>query len=159
MLRLATMHDFSFVYSLYFLPENNPYLLYDNMTEDAFLPIFEEQLKEKVKYIFEIENTPVGMAKLAPYAHRMSHIVYVGAVAIHPSFSGKGFGLQLMHTITEWAKVNGCTRLELDVDEDNPKAKRLYEKAGYEVEGLLKKYSCRKDTGQCIDNYRMALML
>jgi RimJ/RimL family protein N-acetyltransferase len=159
MLRPATIHDFPFVYSLYFLPENNPYLLYDPMDEVEFLPIFQEQLQDGVKYIFEIDNVSVGMAKLSPYTHRMSHIVYVGAIAIHPTFAGRGYGLQLMNAITLWAASNGYTRLELDVDSDNTKAKRLYEKAGYQTEGMLRKYSNRKSTGQCIDNFRMALLL
>jgi putative acetyltransferase len=159
MLRQATDQDFDFIYSLYFLPENNPYLLYDPMAEVEFFPIFKEQLKEGVKYIFEIDNVCVGMAKLSPYTHRMSHIVYVGAIAIHPTFAGRGYGLQLMNAITQWAALNGYKRLELDVDLDNPKAKRLYEKAGYETEGLLRKYSNRKSTGQCIDNFRMSLLL
>jgi RimJ/RimL family protein N-acetyltransferase len=159
MLRSATLQDFSFIYSLYFLPDNNPYLLYDPMPEADFLPIFEEQLQHGEKYIFEVNNEAVGMAKLAPYTHRMSHIVYVGAIAIHPAFAGRGYGLQLLQEITVWAKANGYSRLELDVDDDNPRAKKLYEKAGFEVEGLLKKYSCRKTTGKCIDNYRMALMI
>lgn len=159
MLRSATPQDFSFVYSLYFLPDNNPYLLYDPMPEADFLPIFEAQLMHGEKYIFEVNNVAVGMAKLSPYSHRMSHIVYVGAIAIHPAFTGRGYGLQLMQEITEWAKEKGYTRLELDVDEDNPKAKKLYEKAGYEVEGFQKRYSWRKTTGQYIDNYRMALII
>jgi len=158
MLRPVTIQDFDLVYSLYFLPDNNPYLLYDPMTKTTFLPIFKEQLQQGEKYIFEIDNEAVGMAKLSPYAHRMSHIVYVGAIAMLPSFTGRGYGLQLMHEITEWAVANGYTRLELDVDDDNPRAKRLYEKAGYQTEGLLRKYSCRKSTGKCVDNYRMALL-
>jgi len=159
MLRPATVADFSFVYDLYFLPENNPYLLYEPMSKDAFEPIFAAQLNEGVKYIFEINGHAVGMVKISGYTHRMAHIAYIGAVAIHPKYAGHGLGLQLMHDTIHFCKSLGYTRLELDVDDDNPKAKRLYEKAGFETEGLLRNYSNRAAAGQLVHNYRMGILL
>jgi putative acetyltransferase len=159
MLRLANTADEHFMYDLYFHPAVNAALLYEPMSREAFAPIFKQLLEQGIKYIFEINGEAVGMVKLVPLTHRTSHVCYVGGLAIHPAHAGKGCGTLLMQTIRQWAIEKGFKRLELDVDEDNPRAKRLYEKAGYITEGVLRKYAYRKTVGQYFDNFRMALLL
>lgn len=158
-LRTATLADFKWVYDLYFLPETNPYLLYDPMTAQEFAPIFDQLLVQGIKQVFEVNGEPVGMVKLAPLTHRTAHVLYIGGLAIHPSKARMGYGLALMQAIKDWAMARGFTRLELDVDDDNPIAKRLYEKAGFIVEGVLRSYAFRQTAQQYFDNYRMACLI
>jgi putative acetyltransferase len=158
-LRAATPADFDWIYSLYFLPETNPYLLYDPMTPQEFAPIFDQLLAQGIKQVFEVNGEPVGMVKLAPLTHRTGHVLYIGGLAIHPSKARMGYGLALMQAVKAWAATKGFTRLELDVDDDNLAAKRLYEKAGFVVEGVLRNYAFRQTVQQFFDNYRMAYLI
>lgn len=42
-----------------------------------------------------------------PFAYRSPHIVYLGGLAIHPSFAGKGYGFTMMQEIIAYAKQQG----------------------------------------------------
>ena len=51
---------------------------------------------------------------------------------------GKGIGSRLMAAGIERAKILGVSRVELTVVQDNARARKLYEKNGFEVEGERK---------------------
>lgn len=156
MLKKATQNDFDFIYTLYMHPQINPFLLYEMMDADLFKPIFKELLSKNVLYIFEIEGEAAGMSKLVPQLYRNAHIVYLGGVAVHPSFSGKGFGLLMLKEIIEHAKQSGFLRIELSVASVNEKAIRLYEKAGFKREGLLRNFTFLKSENKFLDEVMMS---
>ena len=52
-------------------------------------------------------------------------------IIVHPSFRGGGVGQFLLDGISEYAKREGCSKVTLEVREDNIKAKNLYKKAGF----------------------------
>ena len=64
-----------------------------------------ELLKKEVLYVYE-NDIAKGMCKLVPQQYRNSHVIYLGGVAIHPLFSGKGEGLKMLGTIKEFAEEN-----------------------------------------------------
>jgi ribosomal protein S18 acetylase RimI-like enzyme len=47
-----------------------------------------------------------------------------------------GLGRALLDALESWARAAGVRRLELTVRVDNDRARRLYERAGYAVEGV-----------------------
>ena len=104
-------------------------------------PIFADLLQKEIIYIFENAGAAAGMFKLIPYTYRSSHVAYLGGLAIHPSLSGKGLGSIMMKEILDYAKKTGILRIELSAAVINEKAIRLYEKAGFEEEGILRKYT------------------
>lgn len=159
MIRKATSSDFNFLYYLYMHPQVNPYLLYQYMQQDDFHAVFNELLNKKVLYIFEVNGVDVGMFKLMPQHHRNAHIAYLGGVAIDPEHAGKGYGLQMMHEIIDYARQQGFLRLELTVSTSNEKAIQLYRKAGFHHEGVLKKYTYLKSKDQYVDEAVMAYLL
>lgn len=60
-------------------------------------------------------------------------------ISIRKQHWGIGLGSEVMEYLISWAKSNGITkRIELLVREDNKIAIKLYEKYGFEREGLLK---------------------
>jgi RimJ/RimL family protein N-acetyltransferase len=48
---------------------------------------------------------------------------------------GSGVGSQLLQTFEHWALASGLKRLELTVHASNTRAIRLYERAGFLLEG------------------------
>jgi putative acetyltransferase len=151
-----TQQDFDFIYELYMHPEVNKYLLYEPMPEKEFAPIFAELLQKEIIYVFENAGSAAGMFKLIPYTHRSSHIAYLGGLAIHPALSGKGLGSIMMREILGYAKEKGFLRVELSAAVINEKAIRLYEKAGFFREGILRKYTYLKKENQFLDEVMMA---
>ncbi len=158
MLRPATSTDFDFIYELYMHPQINPFLLYEQMEIRNFKSVFDDLVNRKVLFVFEDGDIPTGMCKLVPQQQRNSHIVYLGGIAVHPFFAGKGEGIKMMQEIIEYAKQNGFLRIELSVASINEKAIRLYEKAGFVKEGLLKKFTYLKSENKFLDEVMMAYL-
>lgn len=50
---------------------------------------------------------------------------------VHPNYRKKGIGTFLLNEIKEFARENAYCKLNIEVREDNLKAKELYEKAGF----------------------------
>jgi len=104
MARSITASDFDFVYSLYMHPQVNPWLLYEPMDTTAFKPVFEDLLSKNIIFIFEASEQAVGMFKLIRQPYRNHHVAYLGGLGIHPDFSGKGYGQQMMTEILALGK-------------------------------------------------------
>lgn len=158
MTRKATPDDFGFIYNLYMHPDVNPFLLYEEMDAESFRPIFGELQEAGFLYIFESDQKPVGMFKLVPLKHRNSHIVYLGGLAIHPLFSGKGLGQKMIEEIILLGGEMKFLRMELSTSVNNFKAISLYEKCGFLKEGVLKKFSFFKKEHMFIDEVLMAYL-
>jgi ribosomal protein S18 acetylase RimI-like enzyme len=58
---------------------------------------------------------------------------YIGHLAIDPAYRGMGFGEKLVAYHMENAKKFQREKIELDVAETNPRAKKLYEKIGFKL--------------------------
>jgi len=85
---------------------------------------------------------------------RRWHVGEIG-MAVHDQWQGRGIGTRLLAAALELAdRWLNLRRLELSVYVDNAPAVRLYEKHGFEVEGLLRKHSFRD--GALVDAYAMA---
>jgi putative acetyltransferase len=83
------------------------------------------------------------------------HHVGVVVMSVHDDWQGKGVGTALMHAGVDLAdNWFNLTRLELEVYTDNEPAVRLYERFGFEREGLLRQYAYRD--GRYVDAYTMA---
>jgi putative acetyltransferase len=99
------------------------------------------------------------MFKLAPLTHRTDHIAYLGGVAIHPDFAGKGLGDYMLREILALAKQSGLLRIELSTATINDRAIRLYEKTGFQKEGVLRRYTHLKSEGRFLDEVLMSCLL
>lgn len=160
MTRTAVKSDFDYFYGLYMHPQVNPFLLYEPMSVKEFGPVFNELQEKGYLYVYQDqEGVRVGMFKLVPQQYRNSHVVYLGGLAIDPSFAGKGFGSKMLQEIREMAIKKGFTRIELTVAVMNEKAIRLYEQAGFEQEGRLRNYSFLVSENRFIDEVMMSCLL
>ncbi|WP_208560306.1 GNAT family N-acetyltransferase [Marinilactibacillus kalidii] len=56
---------------------------------------------------------------------------YLDSLVVHESFRGQGIGRQLLQAAYQSAKLSGQTKIGLNVDHENPRAKKLYEQQGF----------------------------
>lgn len=87
-----------------------------------------------------INNEIVGIASISsPQKERMKHNGTLG-ISFRKKYWGMGLGNEVMNYLIEWANSNCIIKkINLLVREDNERGIKLYEKFGFEREGLLKK--------------------
>ncbi len=158
MVKKATIDDFYFFKNLYFHLEINPFLLYEMEEEVNFEEIYKDLLKNGVLYIFEQDGEKIGMFKLVPLHYRTSHIAYLGGVVIHPDHKGKGLGYEMMLGIIALGSEKGFSRIELSTATINKTAIGLYEKVGFQQEGILRKYTFLKSENRYLDEVLMSYL-
>ncbi len=101
-----------------------------------------------------IEGKAVGMIFLGRELNRRSHVGSIG-MAVHDDFAGRGAGAALMSAVISLAdNWLNLKRLELGVYADNTHAIALYERFGFEREGLQRAYAWRD--GAYADSLAMA---
>lgn len=105
--------------------------------------------------VAEAEGKVLGhIALCVNQNRRRSHSAYIG-MGVLDGYSGKGIGSALVAAVIEMAdKWLNLSRLELTVFKDNSRAKRLYEKSGFVIEGEAKQFAFRN--GVFVDALYMA---
>jgi putative acetyltransferase len=101
-----------------------------------------------------IEGKAIGMIFLSRFENRRSHVGSLG-MAVHDAYAGRGAGTALLAAVVsladDWLNLK---RLELGVYADNARAIALYERFGFEREGLQRAYAWRN--GAYADSISMA---
>lgn len=65
----------------------------------------------------------------------------------------------MMSEMLNLGKQKGYLRIELGVAIINEKAIQLYEKAGFQKEGIMRKYTYLKSKNQFLDEFLMSYLL
>lgn len=95
-----------------------------------------------------------GEAGLHLYQRRRKHAASIG-MAVSEEFQGQGVGTALLTALLDLAdNWYALDRVELEVYTDNEPAIHLYQKFGFEIEGLHRRYALR--LGTLVDAYTMA---
>jgi L-phenylalanine/L-methionine N-acetyltransferase len=101
-----------------------------------------------------IEGKAIGMLFLSRFENRRSHAGSIG-MAVHDAYAGRGAGTALMAAVVDladnWLQLK---RLELSVYADNARAIVLYERFGFEREGVNRAFAWRD--GAYADSLAMA---
>jgi putative acetyltransferase len=102
-----------------------------------------------------IDGKVIGTIGLHPADNvRRAHAAAIG-MAVHDAYAGRGAGTALMAAVVDQADLwLNIRRLELTVYSDNARAIALYERFGFEREGLLRAYAWRD--GAYVDAVTMA---
>lgn len=121
---------------------------------------WKQRLSEAANDIYHlvavIDDRVVGMISVHtfPNSPRRRHTGTIG-MGVHDEWQGKGIGTALMNAAIDltdnWLNL---IRLQLEVYTDNEPAIRLYERFGFEREGIMKQYAFRD--GRYVDSYLMA---
>lgn len=137
-------------------------LLYAPMSL-AMEEIWFDNLLKSSDYIFGIEATNsstgpllIGNVGLHDVDHRHARCK-IGLVIGDKSFWGKGYGGDAMSTMIRFAfRELNIHRIELEVFSTNLRAKALYEKLGFKMEGVRRE--CVFSGGKYIDGIQMSLL-
>lgn len=131
-----------------------------NLTLEEERKFLQSQVASEVNIMIlaEVEGKIVGICGMnGNTKRRLRHSATLG-ITVLKDYWGMGIGRKLMETGISWAKGNGISKVELQVDTKNHRAVSLYLSLGFEVEGTLKK-AHRLSDGTYRNNYAMALFL
>lgn len=106
-------------------------------------------------FVAELEGRVVGSTGLFPLGQgpRLRHQAGFG-ISVHPDVQGQGVGHALLSAVTSLADDElGLERLLLEVYVDNDRARALYERFGFVVEGTMRWVAFRR--GTYVDAYQM----
>lgn len=114
--------------------------------------------KNSIYFVAEIDDEIIGNLVCHGSSRRASRHCVSISMSVAKEWRGKGVGKALLQKTIAWAKFSGeIKRMDLIVFERNQTAIKLYEKFGFEKEGLLRKSIYRE--GQFLNAYIMALLI
>jgi ribosomal protein S18 acetylase RimI-like enzyme len=82
---------------------------------------------ESILSVIEFDGAPVGRFRVVRFPDR----IFLGGIQIHPAFQGNGIGTHLISALIQESRST-AKPLHLDVDRNNVRARRLYERLGFE---------------------------
>ena len=104
-------------------------------------------------------NEVIGFAGYLPAGpgRRAAHRASI-ALSVNEAYTGRGIGRALLAALADHARASGIRQLELGVYEQNERARRLYERFGFTVTGLIPAAYVHDD-GSVHDEVQMVLAL
>lgn len=160
MLRLGIEKDFDALYPIYMHPTVNPYLSFEIMSKEEFLPIFHQLLKSGTLYVYENDDGEIAATCIVCRAERRcAHNIGLSTLATNPKFQRQGIGSKfLSEIINEIKKDKQIKRIELFAENDNEIALNFYKKHGFQVEGCLRQSFKRAQEDHFVDELALALL-
>ena len=126
-------------------PVDETYAFYRNILANDFCQVIAVQ-----------DGVVVGWCDVLPtHGEARAHVGTLG-IAVIPPLRGRGIGTKLIEAVISRAWEKGLSRIELTVRIDNAKAKALYERFAFTVEGINRKAFLVD--GEYFDTYFMALL-
>ena len=141
------------------LDHETKYMLYEPGERTKDLAKIESVIRNSVEgdnflLVAEADGRLVGYLSAEKGSlNRIAHSAYI-VVGILSEYRGKGIGTEFFRRLDIWAEEMKVSRLELTVICENSVAKHLYEKNGFEIEGIKRK-SVLVD-GKYLDEFYMA---
>lgn len=97
-----------------------------------------QDLENKIVLVAKSHGRVVGYCNV----HQIFRVRYRGQsdfnIFIHQDYQNKGLGTYMTSTAVQLARKRGLHRIELSIVVDNKRAIRVYEKARFKIEGILK---------------------
>jgi len=122
-------------------------------------PFFDESHPPGDHLVAVLDGQVVGYVRLRPGTPmpESAHVVQVNGIAVAASARGRGVATALLAAAEQRAREAGASKITLRVLGTNTAARRVYERAGYVVEGVLRG-EFRID-GVDVDDYNLARYL
>ena len=109
----------------------------DAWTPEMFASEFAQPASRRLYLVAEEGGTLIGYAGMMFSGGPQADVV---TLAVDPGRWGRGTGTALLTALTEEAARRGCTEVLLEVREDNPRARRLYQREGFTEVGIRRGY-------------------
>ena len=94
------------------------------------------QVEKLNTFIASMDGNDVGVARAAKEEDN-PETAQIFSMWVAPEARGRKVASKLLHSITEWAKMENVKRLKLDVVDTNTAAISLYESHGFEANGVV----------------------
>jgi RimJ/RimL family protein N-acetyltransferase len=104
-------------------------------------------ISRKELYALRTENRIIGVVALnndqspewdsISWSATSDRCLVIHALAVDPSFEGKGFGYEILSMCEKHALARGYASIRLDSFAKNPASNRLYAKSGYAIAGSV----------------------
>ena len=129
--------------------EEKLFRMFSTMSEKALewsmAPYTKEEIKRwigNIQYtiglVAEYQDNIVGWASIYKFSHpRRKHMGDL-LIYLHQDFHNMGLGTAIIERLLQLAKNEKLHRIELTVVKDNTIALHLYQKAGFQIEGISK---------------------
>lgn len=88
---------------------------------------------EIIYLVADHKSFPVGQVQIDLTRHVDKNIAIIWALRVLSVLQNLGIGTRLIQTAETLIQARGFTIAEISVAKDNPKAKQLYERLGYQV--------------------------
>jgi RimJ/RimL family protein N-acetyltransferase len=115
-------------------------------------------IQNLISLVAEYGNKIVGYASIFRFPHPRRKGVGDQLIYLHQDFHSVGLGTALMEKLLQLAKKEGMHKIELTVVVDNEVAIHLYNKLGFQTEGVSKDSFFGSD-GKYHDMVKMGLIL
>ncbi len=150
-IRQALIDDIPFILSITQNPDNHGFI--DALTADALRASMEDPNSELV--IWEQAGQAAGFCIYTSLNHPSDRVYLDTLALVNPS---SGHGRKFLTSLAEYGfQTLNAFRLWLSVAADNPRAKRAYEKLGFQQEGVFRQHWKRAD-GSRTDLFMMGLL-
>src|SRR5512134_1410470 len=100
---------------------------------ERVVPMLREHPTTLVLLAF-VDDDPVGIAVcfFGLSTFRARPLLNIHDLAVLPQYRGKGVGRALLAGVEEQARRSGCCKLTLEVQDQNTRARTLYQRFGFE---------------------------
>jgi ribosomal-protein-alanine N-acetyltransferase len=109
----------------------------DAWTKEMFAGEFAQPASRRLYLVAEEGNTLIGYGGMMFTGGPQADVV---TLAVDPAHWGRGAGTALLRALIDAADVRGCAEVLLEVREDNPRARRLYQRNGFTEVGIRRGY-------------------
>jgi [ribosomal protein S18]-alanine N-acetyltransferase len=109
----------------------------DAWTPEMFAAEFAQPPSRRLYLVAEAGNALIGYAGMMFTGGSQADVV---TLAVAPARWGEGTGTALLMALVDEAEKRGCREVLLEVRKDNPRARRLYLRHGFDEIGIRRGY-------------------
>jgi RimJ/RimL family protein N-acetyltransferase len=131
----------------------------DELTVEQEIEFLKPHVEQHNAVMFVAEEDGEIVGNVGFIGGKLAELAHAGefGLSVERDRRGGGIGTRLVRALEEWAPAHGVSRIEVQAFSTNPGSLRLYERLGYEHEGLLRRGAMVD--GEPVDVYVLSKLL